>query len=212
MPQGFASHTLLPHGRDPTSIAFFIAPGGPRLYSGVTKSTPSQAPTALRNCVQACGGFAVSRSWLYNGKAPISTRCHSIPGVCIDCRAPATRPDTAFFDKPPAISAILRFATSLLPGLDDAARDARAATAVGLRLIGIVVAALVDHERLALQLAQCEMRGGHGPRRRAIRRDLERRKVAEVSRALRTGMLVRLLRIVVLARHFARRHLLVLFL
>src|SRR4051794_17183424 len=41
---------------------------------------------------------------------------------------------------------------------DHAARDARAAPAVGLGLVGAVVAALVDHERLAAQLAQREVR------------------------------------------------------
>src|SRR5205823_4019975 len=35
---GLPPHTLLPYGRDPTSIAFFRLPGTERLYSGVTKS------------------------------------------------------------------------------------------------------------------------------------------------------------------------------
>src|SRR5262249_51386502 len=33
--QGFPCHALLPYGREPTSIAFFNAPGSDRLYSGV---------------------------------------------------------------------------------------------------------------------------------------------------------------------------------
>ena len=44
-PAGFPFQTFCPRGRDPTSIAFFMAAGIPRLCSGVQKRSASVSRT-----------------------------------------------------------------------------------------------------------------------------------------------------------------------
>jgi 4-amino-4-deoxy-L-arabinose transferase-like glycosyltransferase len=61
---GLRTQALLPYGREPTSMAFLSAPGTERLYSGVTKRTPSAAPMRARKSCHSRGGESVSRSWL----------------------------------------------------------------------------------------------------------------------------------------------------
>ena len=53
--EGLWVKAFLPYGRLAQSIAFFSAPGIERLYSGVTKSTPSTAAIASLNA-RATGG------------------------------------------------------------------------------------------------------------------------------------------------------------
>ena len=62
MAAGLPCQMLWPYGREPTSRAFFSAPGMERLYSGVTNSTASVVATSSRNRSQAGGGLSVSRS------------------------------------------------------------------------------------------------------------------------------------------------------
>src|SRR5258706_400120 len=45
-------------------MAFFITPGMPRLYSGVTKRTASAALTRSRKAVHSAGGAASRSSWM----------------------------------------------------------------------------------------------------------------------------------------------------
>ena len=70
MTAGFPSQTLSPYGLEPTSRAFFRAPGIDLLYSGVAKMIPSQSFTSLRNFVQVSGVFD-SVSSLYRGRFEI---------------------------------------------------------------------------------------------------------------------------------------------
>ena len=60
--RGGPSNTLLPWGREPTSMAFFRPPGTERLYSGVTNSTASVARISSRKRVQLAGGSASTSS------------------------------------------------------------------------------------------------------------------------------------------------------
>ena len=53
---GLPSNRLPPCGRDATSIAFLRTPGTPRLYSGVTNTTPSACRRRSRNAVHSRGG------------------------------------------------------------------------------------------------------------------------------------------------------------
>ncbi|GAP59421.1 hypothetical protein AHiyo1_27190 [Arthrobacter sp. Hiyo1] len=46
IPVGLRAKELVPHGRDPQSMAFFKAPGTERLYSGETNRMPSDAAIA----------------------------------------------------------------------------------------------------------------------------------------------------------------------
>ena len=51
-------------------MAFLSTPGIERLYSGVTKSTPSAASISRLSRVTAAGGLG-SRSWLNSGRSSI---------------------------------------------------------------------------------------------------------------------------------------------
>src|SRR6476469_7082980 len=79
MAHGLPSQALWPFGRDPTSMAFFSAPGTDRLSSGVTNSTASALLTRALNATAAGGGLA-SRSALKSGRSPISTISSFIEG------------------------------------------------------------------------------------------------------------------------------------
>ena len=61
--QGLPVQTLLPYGREPTSIAFLSTPGTERLNSGVANSTASAACIRFRNATHSAGGVS-SRSML----------------------------------------------------------------------------------------------------------------------------------------------------
>lgn len=63
MAAGLPLKTLFSDGREPTSMAFFSAPGIERLYSGVTNSSASAAVSCVRRRCQAAG-VSASRSWL----------------------------------------------------------------------------------------------------------------------------------------------------
>jgi hypothetical protein len=64
MAAGLPLQTLLPYGREPTSMAFFSAAGMERLYSGVKNSTPSCRPSLAERPRLRCRGAVSSRSWL----------------------------------------------------------------------------------------------------------------------------------------------------
>src|SRR4051794_4100396 len=68
IPVGLRAKELVPHGREPQSMAFLSAPGMDRLYSGETNRMPSDAATASLRA-RPSGGKAASKSGLYKGRS-----------------------------------------------------------------------------------------------------------------------------------------------
>ena len=58
IPVGLRAKELLPHGREPQSIAFFSAPGMDQLYSGDTMRIPPEPSIAALSSLPAAGKSA----------------------------------------------------------------------------------------------------------------------------------------------------------
>src|SRR3546814_6458936 len=84
---------------------------------------------------------------------------------------------------------------------DDAAGDPRTATAEGLRMVGMIVSALVNHQRQAFDIAQAlQARRQHWLTGFALAVDVQRRQVAHMAVTPGFAMLAAVLRVPVTAR------------